>query len=206
MVLVPAVVRVDVLEDFDLVQTLIEEVLIILDDLDADVRSIRQVHALHRLRKRCRSQKLEDLVASSNDAVDVDRIVLGLLEACPIPLVDDLQVKAVVVDRVIIHFRRILAAGLHVGKGRGLARIPWRLLPADHRRRRRKKHRPRARWRLGCRCLGLGACLGRRHGGGRCLGAALLGFFLILVLVSSGVRLLKHWLLALDEIWHVMRR
>ena len=40
---------------------LVEKVLIIFDDLDAHVRAIREVHALHRLRKRRRPQELENL-------------------------------------------------------------------------------------------------------------------------------------------------
>lgn len=103
MVLVAAVVGIDVLEDLDLVQTLVKKVLVVLDDLDTNVGAISKVDTLNRLGKRCCAKEFKDLVAPSNNTVDVDWVVLGFFEARTVPLVHNLQVKAIVVDGIVIN-------------------------------------------------------------------------------------------------------
>ena len=106
VVLVPGVVRIDVLEDLDLVQGLVEKVLVVLYDFDADIGPISQVNALYGLAECCCSQELKDLVPPCDDAIDFYRIVLGLFKPCPVALVDNLEVKAIVVDCVVTFLLR----------------------------------------------------------------------------------------------------
>lgn len=61
VVFVPSIVRVYVLEDLDLIERLVKEILVVLDYLDANIRPIRQVDALHRFTESCCTKKFKDL-------------------------------------------------------------------------------------------------------------------------------------------------
>ena len=53
---------------------LVEEVLVIADDLDADHVVRAQVNALHRTREGARTEVIDDLIASRDDSIGLWRI------------------------------------------------------------------------------------------------------------------------------------
>lgn len=74
----------------DLIDTLIEEVLIVGDDLDADVLLGLEVLAQNSTREGRLAQQVLDHVAASNDGLGHDRKVLGRLESRATGSLDDL--------------------------------------------------------------------------------------------------------------------
>ena len=91
VVLVVRVVLLEIVQQHDLVQTLIEEVLVVLDDLDADHLAGMQIQALDRLRERRRAEILLHLIPCRNQRMQPDGEILVLLKAGTPPLMDDLQ-------------------------------------------------------------------------------------------------------------------
>ena len=75
---------------------LVEEVLVVLDDLDAHELAGVQVDALHRLGEGGAPQVLAHLVARGDERVDPYGEVLVLFEARPPTLVHDLEVERLV--------------------------------------------------------------------------------------------------------------
>ena len=69
MVRISRVMLLDVAQQLDLVEGLVEEVLVVLDDLDADHLAGEEVDALHRLREGGRAQVLLHL--PSREGVNV---------------------------------------------------------------------------------------------------------------------------------------
>ena len=88
-------------QQLDLVEALVEEVLVVLDDLDAHRLAGVQVEALHRLREGRRAEVLLDLVPRSDERVDTDGEVLVLFEAGAPALVDHLELHGRQRDRLL---------------------------------------------------------------------------------------------------------
>mmetsp|Transcript_49500 Transcript_49500/g.125769 ORF Transcript_49500/g.125769 Transcript_49500/m.125769 type:complete len:271 (-) Transcript_49500:1004-1816(-) len=154
-------IGIDQFQEFDLVERLVDEVLVVLDDFHADHLACLEIQALHRAAEGRRAQVVQDLVAGRDNAVDLNRELLVLLKAGPVPLVDHLEVEAVehdavhfdgverVARRVVVVHRR--AAGLSV-------------LPGASERRRTHALRQRCLCRHG---HGRGRWHDRRHRSGR---------------------------------------
>jgi hypothetical protein len=60
--IVVAVLRVEELEDFDLVKRLVEEVLVVFDYFHAHIASVCEVNALYCLAEGCSAEKLYNLI------------------------------------------------------------------------------------------------------------------------------------------------
>ena len=108
MVLVVRVRRVDVTQQLDLVQGLVEVVLVVLDDLEADQASSGGVQGLHRLREGRRPEEVGHLVAARYELVAARGEVLRVLEARAAaavhdPEVEDLVARVDVRGVVLVH-------------------------------------------------------------------------------------------------------
>ena len=87
------VLVVDVPQQLDLVQGLVEVVLVVLHNLEADDVAGVEVHSLHSLGERGASEVLRELVPPGDDVADSNREILLLLEARAVQPVDDWQVE-----------------------------------------------------------------------------------------------------------------
>ena len=105
-------VCVDVAQQLDLVNRLVEVVLVVLDDLHAHHLLRMNVVALDSLRKGCTSKVLDNLIATSYNAVDDDREVFCLFKARFFAIKDHTQVVTVV-DHAVELSRVELIVGRH---------------------------------------------------------------------------------------------
>ena len=98
-------IGVDVSQELNFVNRLVEVILVVLDNLHAHHLLRVDIVALNSFRERSASQVFDDLVTASNDAVDNDREVFGLLETSLFPIKDNSQLVAIVDD--IVKFCRV---------------------------------------------------------------------------------------------------
>lgn len=93
VVLVVRVMLIDMAQQLDLAERQIDKILVISDDLDAHLPPCCQLDALHCAREDAGAQVVTDLVPTSNDRVDCDGKVDGLLESGAQRVVHHLEVK-----------------------------------------------------------------------------------------------------------------
>ena len=100
VVLVGVPAGVDVLQQLDLVETLVEEVLVVLDHLETHPLRLvllgREVHALQCGGEGCLAEHIVHFVASRQDGAARVLQVLALLEARLVGFEDDFQVEVAV--------------------------------------------------------------------------------------------------------------
>mmetsp|Transcript_33345 Transcript_33345/g.107263 ORF Transcript_33345/g.107263 Transcript_33345/m.107263 type:complete len:259 (-) Transcript_33345:260-1036(-) len=191
VVLVARVVLAQVSQELDLVERLVEEVLVVLDDLDANHLARVQVEALHRLGEGGRAEVLLDLVARRDQRVQPDREVLILLEAGP---------------RALVHHPQLQRLEPRLGGAHPLHRVELRVGLLDHLLLallvlllllllRRRLHRLLRRRRHASRLL-------RRYLGEHL--AHLLVGSLLVVLVLEGLHGVVHHLLEKARLGHLL--